>query len=72
MELSLEFSEHFHAQGYAVIIAINFHGSDSYGQNFTDSITRSIWNITFEDLQLGLTAALQIVILILMEIGLQH
>ncbi|CAF3026804.1 unnamed protein product [Rotaria socialis] len=28
----------FAAQGYAVI-AINFHGSDSYGQNFTDSIT---------------------------------
>jgi dipeptidyl aminopeptidase/acylaminoacyl peptidase len=27
----------FSSQGYAVI-AINFHGSDSYGQNFTDSI----------------------------------
>lgn len=45
------------AQGYAVI-AINFHGSDSYGQNFTDSITGEYGTLPFEDLELGLTAAL--------------
>lgn len=47
----------FAAKGYAVI-AINFHGSDSYGQNFTDSITGEYGTLPFEDLQLGLTAAL--------------
>ena len=47
----------FAAQGYAVI-AINFHGSDSYGQKFTDSITGQYGTLPFEDLQLGLTAAL--------------
>jgi dipeptidyl aminopeptidase/acylaminoacyl peptidase len=47
----------FSSQGYA-IIAINFHGSDSYGQNFTDSITGQYGTLPFEDLQLGLTAAL--------------
>ena len=47
----------FSAQGYA-IIAINFHGSDSYGQNFTDSITGHYGTLPFEDLKLGLTAAL--------------
>ncbi|CAF1005777.1 unnamed protein product [Adineta ricciae] len=48
----------FSSQGYAVI-AINFHGSDSYGQNFTDSITGEYGTLPFEDLQLGLTAALK-------------
>ena len=46
------------SQGYAVI-AINFHGSDSYGQNFTDSITAEYGSLPYEDLQLGLTAALE-------------
>ncbi|CAF1473177.1 unnamed protein product [Rotaria sp. Silwood1] len=45
------------SQGYAVI-AINFHGSDSYGQNFTDSIISNYGSLPFEDLQLGLTYAL--------------
>jgi dipeptidyl aminopeptidase/acylaminoacyl peptidase len=48
----------FASQGYAVI-AINFHGSDSYGQNFTDSITGEYGTLPYEDLQLGLTAALK-------------
>ncbi|CAF4883549.1 unnamed protein product [Rotaria sp. Silwood1] len=47
----------FSSQGYAVI-AINFHGSDSYGQKFTDSITGHYGTLPYEDLQLGLTAAL--------------
>ncbi|CAF1310940.1 unnamed protein product [Rotaria sp. Silwood1] len=46
------------SQGYAVI-AINFHGSDSYGQNFTDSIIGQYGSLPFEDLQLGLTYALK-------------
>jgi len=49
----------FAAQGYAVI-AINFHGSDSYGQNFTDSITGNYGTLPYEDLKLGLTAALRL------------
>jgi dipeptidyl aminopeptidase/acylaminoacyl peptidase len=49
----------FSSQGYAVI-AINFHGSDSYGQNFTDSITGQYGTLPFEDLQLGLTEALRL------------
>ena len=48
----------FSTQGYAVI-AINFHGSDSYGQNFTNSITGEYGTFPFEDLQLGLDAALK-------------
>jgi dipeptidyl aminopeptidase/acylaminoacyl peptidase len=47
----------FSSQGYA-LIAINFHGSDSYGQNFTNSITGQYGTLPFDDLQLGLTAAL--------------
>ncbi|CAF1089541.1 unnamed protein product [Rotaria sordida] len=47
----------FSSQGFAVI-AINFHGSDSYGQNFTDSITGQYGSLPYEDLQLGLTYAL--------------
>ncbi|UJR35085.1 hypothetical protein I4U23_027860 [Adineta vaga] len=48
----------FSAEGYAVI-AINFHGSDSYGQNFTNSVTGEYGTLPYEDLQLGLTAALK-------------
>ena len=48
----------FSSQGYAVI-AVNFHGSDSYGQSFTDSITGEYGTLPFEDLQLGLDAALK-------------
>ncbi|CAF3014239.1 unnamed protein product [Rotaria sp. Silwood2] len=48
----------FSSQGYAVI-AINFHGSDSYGQNFTNSITGEYGTLPYEDLQLGLTHALE-------------
>jgi dipeptidyl aminopeptidase/acylaminoacyl peptidase len=48
----------FSSQGYAVV-AINFHGSDSYGQKFTDSITGQYGTLPYEDLQLGLTAALK-------------
>jgi dipeptidyl aminopeptidase/acylaminoacyl peptidase len=47
----------FAAQGYAVI-AINFHGSDSYGQNFTDSITGNYGTLPYDDLRHGLIAAL--------------
>ncbi|CAF1195257.1 unnamed protein product [Rotaria sordida] len=47
----------FSSQGYAVI-AINFHGSDSYGQNFTDSINSNYGSLPYEDLQLGLDYAL--------------
>ena len=48
----------FASAGYAVI-AINFHGSDSYGQNFTDSITGQYGTLPYQDLQLGLKAALE-------------
>jgi dipeptidyl aminopeptidase/acylaminoacyl peptidase len=50
--------QNFASQGYAVI-AINFHGSDSYGQKFTDSITGQYGTLPYEDLQLGLKAALE-------------
>ena len=49
--------EVFASQGFAVV-AVNFHGSDSYGQKFTDSITGNYGTLPFEDLKLGLTAAL--------------
>jgi len=48
----------FSSKGYAVI-AIDFHGSDSYGQKFTDSITGQYGTLPYQDLQLGLTAALE-------------
>jgi len=48
----------FAAAGYAVV-AINFHGSDSYGQKFTDSITGNYGTLPYQDLQLGLTAILK-------------
>ena len=47
----------FTSQGYAVI-AIDFHGSISYGQNFTDSIRGEYGTLPLEDLQRGLTTAL--------------
>ncbi|CAF0901424.1 unnamed protein product [Rotaria sordida] len=49
----------FSSQGYAVI-AINFHGSDSYGQNFTNSIRQQYGTLSYQDLQLGLDAALNL------------
>ncbi|CAF2766157.1 unnamed protein product [Rotaria sp. Silwood2] len=47
----------FSSQGYAVI-GINFHGSDSYGQNFTNSIKQQYGTLPYQDLQLGLNSAL--------------
>ncbi|CAF1135795.1 unnamed protein product [Rotaria sp. Silwood1] len=47
----------FSSQRYA-IIAINFHGLDSYGQKFTDSITGQYGTLPYDDLKLGLSAAL--------------
>lgn len=44
------------ASGFGVL-AINFHGSDSYGQNFTNSITGNYGTYPFEDLELGLDYA---------------
>ena len=49
----------FAAYGYAVI-AINFHGSDSYGQKFSDSIIGNYGTLPYEDFRLGLTAALNL------------
>ncbi|PVV03463.1 hypothetical protein BB560_002048 [Smittium megazygosporum] len=40
-------------QGYIVIV-INFHGGDAYGQNFTDSITHNWGTYPYEDLMTGL------------------
>jgi dipeptidyl aminopeptidase/acylaminoacyl peptidase len=48
----------FASQGYAVI-GINFHGSDSYGQNFTNSIIGQYSTLPYEDLQIGLTEVLK-------------
>ncbi len=48
----------FSSQGYAVI-AINFHGSDSYGRNFTNSIIGQYGTLPYEDLQIGLTEILK-------------
>ncbi|CAF4462967.1 unnamed protein product [Rotaria socialis] len=48
----------FASKGYAVI-AINFHGSTSYGQNFTDSIIGQYGALPYEDLQIGLTEVLR-------------
>ena len=47
----------FAGQGYGVI-AINFHGSDSYGQKFTDSITGNYGTYPFDDLKIGLNQSL--------------
>jgi dipeptidyl aminopeptidase/acylaminoacyl peptidase len=44
--------------GYAVVM-IDFHGSNGYGQAFTDSISGDWGGKPLEDLKLGLAAALQ-------------
>jgi dipeptidyl aminopeptidase/acylaminoacyl peptidase len=60
------FSNHFHyrwnpqtyaGQGFAAVF-IDFHGSTGYGQAFTDSISGDWGGKPFEDLKLGLAAAL--------------
>ncbi len=60
------FGNHFHyrwnpqsyaAAGYAVVM-VDFHGSVGYGQAFTDAITGDWGGKPLEDLQLGLSAAL--------------
>ncbi|MGC1524197.1 MAG: S9 family peptidase [Steroidobacteraceae bacterium] len=48
----------FAAAGYGVVM-IDFHGSTGYGQAFTDSISGDWGGKPFEDLKLGLAAALQ-------------
>jgi dipeptidyl aminopeptidase/acylaminoacyl peptidase len=59
-------SDHFHYRwnllafagaGYAVM-TVNFHGSTGFGQAFTDSISGDWGGKPFEDLMLGLDAAL--------------
>jgi dipeptidyl aminopeptidase/acylaminoacyl peptidase len=60
------FGDHFHYRwnpefyagaGYAVVF-IDFHGSTGYGQAFTDAISGDWGGAPFEDLMLGLDAAL--------------
>jgi dipeptidyl aminopeptidase/acylaminoacyl peptidase len=60
------FDNHFHYRwnaevyagaGYAVVM-IDFHGSTGYGQAFTDSISKDWTGRPFQDLQLGLAAAI--------------
>ncbi|MDR3747899.1 MAG: S9 family peptidase [Acidobacteriota bacterium] len=48
--------ELFAANGY-VIVAINFHGSTGYGQNFIDAINGDWGGAPFQDLMLGLDYA---------------
>ncbi|PVU98899.1 hypothetical protein BB560_005588 [Smittium megazygosporum] len=43
----------FANQGYIVLL-INFHGGDAYGQKFTDSITHNWGTYPYEDLMTGL------------------
>ncbi|PWA00947.1 hypothetical protein BB558_002973 [Smittium angustum] len=43
----------FANQGYLVLI-INFHGSDSYNKDFTDSVVRNWGSYPYEDLMKGL------------------
>jgi dipeptidyl aminopeptidase/acylaminoacyl peptidase len=50
--------EAFAGAGYAVM-AVNFHGSTGFGQAFTDSISRDWGGAPFDDLMLGLDAALK-------------
>jgi dipeptidyl aminopeptidase/acylaminoacyl peptidase len=45
------------ARGYAVVM-VDFHGSTGYGQAFTDAIRGDWGGAPFEDLKLGLDAAL--------------
>ena len=47
----------FAGAGYAVVM-IDFHGSNGYGQAFTDSISRDWGGNPLEDLQKGLAAAI--------------
>ncbi|KAI8074073.1 Alpha/Beta hydrolase protein [Gongronella butleri] len=42
-----------------VTIAINFHGSTGYGQDFTDSIGKNWFSHPYEDLMIGLDFALE-------------
>ena len=60
-------ADHFHYRwnllafagaGYGVL-AVNFHGSTGFGQAFTDSISGDWGGAPFEDLMLGLDAALK-------------
>ncbi len=60
------FGDHFHyrwnpqtyaGRGYAAVF-IDFHGSTGYGQAFTDSISGDWGGAPYEDLMLGLDAAL--------------
>ncbi len=46
------------AQGYAVVM-VDFHGSITYGQRFTDAINRDWGGKPFVDLQKGLAAAVE-------------
>ena len=48
----------FAGAGYAVVM-IDFHGSTGYGQAFTDSISGDWGGKPFDDLKLGLAAALK-------------
>ena len=43
----------FAARGY-VVVAVNFHGSTGYGQEFTNSISRNWGGLPFDDLMKGL------------------
>jgi dipeptidyl aminopeptidase/acylaminoacyl peptidase len=61
------FGDHFHyrwnpqayaGRGYGVVF-IDFHGSTGYGQAFTDSISGDWGGAPYQDLMLGLDAALQ-------------
>ena len=61
------FGNHFHyrwnpqtysGQGFAAVM-VDFHGSTGYGQKFTDSISGDWGGKPLEDLQKGLSAALQ-------------
>jgi len=47
----------FAGHGYAVVM-IDFHGSQGYGQAFTDSISNDWGGKPLEDLQKGLAAAI--------------
>jgi len=48
----------FTGAGY-VVAAVNFHGSNGYGQNFTDSINQNWGSYPFEDLMKGLDFILE-------------
>ena len=51
-------AQSFAGAGYGVVM-IDFHGSTGYGQAFTDSISGDWGGKPFEDLKLGLAAALK-------------